>query len=83
MNDTAKIVVLIVTRLLRRGSGDSEDSPVRIITEYWTPAGEKIGEEDPASILMTPEKRAEIRKLVESTAAMPSNIWDKLLPLLS
>lgn len=38
-------VTLIRTELLRRGSG-KDDSPVRIVTQWWTPGGELMFEQD-------------------------------------
>jgi len=51
----AKKIELICTTLTRRGSGNDRTSPVRIITEYWTPEGEKVAEVDPVAISLTPE----------------------------
>lgn len=39
---------VIITRIGRRGSG-APDSPVRVITQIWTPEGELLGEFDPCS----------------------------------
>lgn len=40
-------VTLIKTELTRRGSGQSESDPVRIITEFWSEDGELVVEIDP------------------------------------
>lgn len=37
----------IKTTLLRRGSGNDELSPIRVITQYWSMAGELLAEIDP------------------------------------
>lgn len=44
--DTVEVVQLIKTQLTRRGKGTKE-SPIRIITEYWTMDGKKEMEVDP------------------------------------
>lgn len=42
-----RLVLLIETKLERRGSGKSDDDPIRIITQYWTLGGELVVEIDP------------------------------------
>jgi hypothetical protein len=37
----------ILTSLLRRGEGKSEEDPIRCITQLWTTDGKLIGEDDP------------------------------------
>jgi hypothetical protein len=64
MMDTVKNISLIETTLTRRGEGKSIDSPVRIITQYWTPQGALVIENDPTAISLTPEKRAAIRETI-------------------
>lgn len=54
-------IQLIQTTLTRRGSGLDPTSPVRIITEYWTHAGVKVCEVDPAATQITPEALEAIR----------------------
>lgn len=44
--DECKIIEVIKSTLLRRGKG-TEESPVRIITQYWTKEGELLFEKDP------------------------------------
>lgn len=53
--DTVKQVTVIETTLLRRGDGKNQDSPIRIITQYWTPNGALLCEHDPAAVVLTPE----------------------------
>jgi hypothetical protein len=36
----------ILTSLLRRGEGKSEEDPIRCITQLWTTDGKLIGEDD-------------------------------------
>jgi len=43
--DTAKVIQVIETTLLRRG--DSKDTPVRVITQYWSLEGKLLAEIDP------------------------------------
>lgn len=45
--DTARVIQVIETKLLRRGSGESNDDPIRIVTQYWTLEGELLAEVDP------------------------------------
>ena len=44
--DSARVVQVIETKTAR-GSGRCPDDPVRIVTEYWSLAGEKLAESDP------------------------------------
>lgn len=46
MSTHVEIVELIHTALERRGSG-TEESPIRIIEQWWTKAGELVFEKDP------------------------------------
>lgn len=46
MNDV-EVIKVVRTRLLRRGRGKDASDPVRIITQYWSPAGELLAEVDP------------------------------------
>lgn len=62
--DTVKVFYLIETTLTRRGDGKSEASPIRIITQYWTPAGALVVEHDPAAVILTPEKRWLIQQII-------------------
>jgi len=48
----ARVLQVIATTLLRRGKGNDEDDPVRIITQYWTPEGELLAEVDPCHHLV-------------------------------
>lgn len=47
MTDIARIVVLIETTISRRGTGEDEIDPIRIITQYWTLDGKLVCEVDP------------------------------------
>lgn len=44
--DTAQVIQVIKTTLLRRGKG-IEGDPIRVITQYWTLDGELLFEFDP------------------------------------
>lgn len=54
--DTAKTRTVIETTLARRGAG-SDGSPIRVLTQYWTPEGEMLAEIDPCAKPLTPERR--------------------------
>lgn len=43
--DTARVIQVIETTLLRRGKG-TVDSPIRLITQYWTFDGKLLAEVD-------------------------------------
>lgn len=43
--DTAELIQVIRTTLLRRGDGQT--TPIRIITQYWSVDGELLAEVDP------------------------------------
>jgi hypothetical protein len=45
--DTARVIKVIETTILRRGSGTSPDDPVRVIRQYWSLDGQLIVEVDP------------------------------------
>ncbi len=47
MMDEAKVIQVIETTLTRRGNGDSIESPIRIITQYWSLEGKLLAEVDP------------------------------------
>lgn len=59
--DTAKVVHLIETTILRRGDGVHKDHPIRIITQYWTLDGELVAEVDPLEL-----SAGEKKKIMES-----------------
>lgn len=42
-----EVVQLIRTSLLRRGEGKDKTDPMRIVTQYWTTAGDLVFEIDP------------------------------------
>lgn len=44
--DTCKKIEVIETTLLRRGSGQSSEDPVRIIRQYWSLDGKLLAEVD-------------------------------------
>ena len=45
--DEVKVMQVIYCTKKRRGSGRDETSPVRAVTEIFTPEGELIAEKDP------------------------------------
>ena len=49
MEKEAEVIPVIRTTLLRRGTGQSEDSPIRVITQYWSLDGDLLAEVDPCS----------------------------------
>ena len=46
--DTAEVIQVIRTTLTRRGDGTTE-SPIRVITQYWTLEGKLLVEVDPVA----------------------------------
>ena len=50
MTDTARILQVIETTLLRRGTG-APRNPIRIITQYWSLDGQLLAEVDPFLLL--------------------------------
>jgi len=46
--DDVKVMQVIRTRLLRRGTG-LNDSPIRVIEQYWDMDGNLIFEKDPTN----------------------------------
>lgn len=42
-----EVMAVIKTTLLRRGNGESQDDPIRIITQYWDMKGDLLFEFDP------------------------------------
>lgn len=44
--DSARVISVIETKTAR-GSGMNSESPVRVVTEYWSLDGEKLAEVDP------------------------------------
>ncbi len=61
--DTLKQLTLIETTLTRRGEGNGS-SPIRVITQYWTPKGELVFQRDPCSLVLTVEKRNKIQETI-------------------
>ncbi len=62
----AKIITVIETSLATRGDG--ERTPVRILTQYWTQAGELLAEKDPCAWIITPEQFDLLDELFRKTA---------------
>lgn len=62
--DTLKTITLIETSLTRRGEGKAPNSPIRVITQYWTPQGELVFEKDPSAAMLSPEKRSVMRGII-------------------
>ncbi len=60
--DTLKQLTLIETTIARRGEGINNSSPIRVITQYWTPKGDLVFERDPCSLVLTVEKRNKIQE---------------------
>jgi hypothetical protein len=61
---TVRTIVLIETTLAERGSGEGKESPVRILTQYWTPAGVPVAEIDPCAVSVTPEKWEDVWHII-------------------
>jgi hypothetical protein len=62
--DTVKQIELIETTLKRAGDGLTSDSPIRIVTQYWTKDGKLVFECDPTMRSVTPEILADIREAI-------------------
>ena len=60
-----KQLTVIETTLTRRGDG-TPDSPIRVITQYWSQEGDLIIEHDPCDLKLTREKQSAIRECVFS-----------------
>ena len=56
MMETVKVMSVIETKLLKRGTGISAD-PIRIVTQYWDMNGNLIFEIDPERIADLTEKK--------------------------
>lgn len=63
--NSARVISVLETTLLRRGKGKDGD-PVRIITQYWTPDGKLLAEVDPCK---------ETMKSKEGTLDEPEGEW--------
>ena len=63
----AELIEVIRTELLRKGRG-IEESPVRIITQFWTKDGELLAEVDPWTDKEHIERAEEIRRAVTQAA---------------
>lgn len=50
-----KVVRLIETSITKRGSGSGPNSPIRVVTQWWTMNGELVFEIDPCAITKLPE----------------------------
>ena len=46
MEKELEVIQLIKTNLLRRGSGETKDDPIRIIVQYWDMEGNLLFEVD-------------------------------------
>ena len=46
----ARVIQVIETHLLRRGSGKDSSDPIRIIRQYWTLDGKLLAEVDPINV---------------------------------
>lgn len=70
--NSAKVVPTIITQSVR-GSGQ-EDSPLRVVTEYWALDGTKLSENDPLSVpKILNDLRAEVDNLVGNCTAIVSD----------
>ena len=48
-HDYARVIQVIETTLERRGTGKDADSPIRVITQYWSFDGDLLAEVDPCA----------------------------------
>lgn len=72
MMETVKVMSVIETRLLKRGTGISAD-PIRIVTQYWDMNGNLIFEIDPERIADLAEKK----KLYEAIRKRINDLRDR------
>jgi len=61
--DTVRVIEVVETTLTRRGNG--KDTPIRIITQYWSKDGELLAERDPS-----PDEERTITALQHHVAAL-------------
>lgn len=80
MNE-AKQVSLIETTLTRRGSGHDE-SPIRVITQWWDADGVLVVEHDPASMVLTPEVQQRIKDRLRDAFEKPEHGNSAVIALL-
>ena len=73
--DTVQTVTLVRTTLTRAGSGADIHSPLRYITQYWTPCGKLVAEVDPCACHVSPELR---KKQTDAAQAEFKNTIDTL-----
>lgn len=67
---SAQLIEVICTRLDTRGDGKSSASPIRRLTQYWTPDGELLAEVDPCAEDITEQLRIERLKNMELEAVL-------------
>lgn len=83
--DTAKTIKVIETTLLRMGSGEDKNSPIRIVTQYWTEDGQLLAQNDPAAVTLTPEEihviNSKLRVGYSTSADVPNEPLTELLPV--
>ncbi len=48
--DTCRLIQVIETTILRRGSGKDAYDPIRIVTQYWSTDGVLLAEVDPSMV---------------------------------
>lgn len=75
-----KLIQVIITDEARYGDGSSMDSPTRIVTKIFNPDGTLLMERDPAADVVTPEKKARMRRLYLNGFAGKSaeQMWKEL-----
>lgn len=57
--DQAKLIEVIETSILRRGTGNAGDNdPIRVVTQYWTKDGQLLAEVDPTPAVLFEELAA-------------------------
>jgi hypothetical protein len=76
-----KVIPVIITDNSRRGDGRSADSPVRMITQIFTPEGELLMENDPCASIVTQEEARIIRELIYKKLGenpKSKSLWEEL-----
>ncbi len=67
-------VEVIISKQLRRGSGKSNRSPIRAITQVFTKNGDLIAEHDPCPENFTPSDLVKFAQYLELNKIIPKSI---------
>ena len=62
--NTCKVISVVESTLAHRGTGRDDSSPIRALTQYWTPEGKMLAEIDPCAEVLTPERKSTLREIL-------------------